>query len=128
MAALIVLRASCRRRSEGVPSAASFRRRSEKMARVKTSKRGAATLLVATRKGLWQLKSDAARRTWRLSGPQFLGHVIHHCVADSRNDKSMLAAARTGPPGPTISRSTDRGRTGREGKQPRASREGSGRV
>ena len=98
------------------------------MARAKASKRGAATLLVATRKGLWQLKSDAARRTWRLSGPQFLGHVIHHCVADSRNGKSMLAAARTGHLGPTIFRSTDRGRTWREAKQPPAFREGSGRV
>ena len=98
------------------------------MARAKASKRGAATLLVATRKGLWQLKSDAARRAWRLSGPQFLGHVIHHCVADSRNGKSMLAAARTGHLGPTIFRSTDRGRTWREAKQPPAFREGSGRV
>jgi photosystem II stability/assembly factor-like uncharacterized protein len=98
------------------------------MARAKGLKGGAATLLVATRKGLWQLKSDAARRAWRISGPQFLGHVIHHCVVDSRNGKSMLAAARTGHLGPTIFRSTDRGRSWQEAKQPPAFREGSGRV
>ena len=98
------------------------------MARAKGLKGGAATLLVATRKGLWQLKSDAARRAWRLTGPQFLGHVIHHCVADSRSGKSILAAARTGHLGPTIFRSTDRGRSWHEAKQPPAFREGSSRV
>ena len=50
-------------------------------------------LLVATRKGLWQLKSDATRRSWRITGPQFLGHVIHHCVADARDGKTMLCQA-----------------------------------
>ena len=29
------------------------------------------TLLIATRKGLWTLAGDAARRTWKLSGPSF---------------------------------------------------------
>ena len=87
-----------------------------------------ATLLVATRKGLWQLRSDAARRSWRVAGPQFLGHVIHHCVADPRNGRTLLAAARTGHLGPTIFRSADRGRTWHEAKQPPAFREGSGRA
>src|SRR5947207_2616962 len=98
------------------------------MAKGRSSKGAAATLLVATRKGLWQLKSDATRRTWRVTGPQFLGHVIHHCLADPRDGKTMLAAARTGHLGPTIFRSTDRGRNWHEAKQPPAFREGSGRV
>ena len=81
------------------------------MAKGRSSKGAAATLLVATRKGLWQLKSDATRRTWRVTGPQFLGHVIHHCLADPRDGKTMLAASRTGHLGPTVFRSVDRGRT-----------------
>ncbi len=43
------------------------------------------TLLIATRKGLWTLAGDAARRTWKLSGPQFLGHIVHHAMADPRD-------------------------------------------
>ncbi|MEO8187676.1 MAG: glycosyl hydrolase, partial [Burkholderiaceae bacterium] len=55
-------------------------------------------------------------------------HVVHHCVADPRDDKTVLAAARTGHLGPTIFRSADRGRTWHEAKRPPAFREGSGRV
>jgi hypothetical protein len=36
------------------------------------------TLLIATRKGLWTLVSDTARRGWKLAGPTFLGHIVHH--------------------------------------------------
>ena len=53
-------------------------------------------LLLATRKGLWTLTSDLARNGWRLAGPQFLGHIVHHAVADPRNRRTLLAAARTG--------------------------------
>jgi hypothetical protein len=98
------------------------------MAQPKSVRERRVTLLVATRKGLWQLHADPTRRSWRLAGPQFLGHVVHHCVADPRDPNSILAAARTGHLGPTIFRSTDRGRTWHEAKQPPAFREGSGRV
>ena len=98
------------------------------MAQAKTNRERRLTLLIATRKGLWQLHTDAARRTWRLAGPQFLGHIVHHCIADPRDGRSLLAAARTGHLGPTIFRSQDRGRTWHEAQQPPAFREGSGRV
>ena len=98
------------------------------MAKAKTARGRGTTLLIATRKGLWQLHSEATRRTWRLAGPQFLGHIVHHCVSDTRDRRTMLAAARTGHLGPTIFRSSDRGRTWHEAKQPPAFREGSGRV
>jgi hypothetical protein len=98
------------------------------MAQQKIVRERRVTLLVATRKGLWQLHADPPRRSWRLAGPQFLGHIVHHCVADPRNPNSILAAARTGHLGPTIFRSTDRGRSWHEAKQPPAFREGSGRV
>ena len=85
-------------------------------------------VLVATRKGLWTLNSDVPRRSWTLSGPQFLGHIVHHAVADPREGKTLLAAARTGHLGPTVFRSTDRGRTWSEAKQPPAFRAGAGRT
>jgi photosystem II stability/assembly factor-like uncharacterized protein len=98
------------------------------MAKLDLARGRRATLLIATRKGLWQLSADALRRKWRLTGPHFLGHVVHHCIADPRDGKTLLAAARTGHLGPTIFRSADRGRTWHEAKRPPAFREGGGRV
>src|SRR5271165_1382690 len=63
------------------------------------------TLWIATRKGAFTLKSDASRRTWKLGGPQFLGHVLHHIVQDPRDPKVVLMAAKTGHLGPTLYRS-----------------------
>ncbi len=87
-----------------------------------------AQLLVATRKGLWTLTSDATRRKWTLAGPAFLGNIVHHAVLDPRDGKTLLAAARTGHLGPTIFRSTDRGRTWKEATTPPAFKPGSGRT
>ena len=39
-------------------------------------------LLVATRKGLFMLHADDTRGRFRVKGPHFLGHVIHHAVLD----------------------------------------------
>jgi len=88
---------------------------------------GGVRLLIATRKGLWTLTGDAARRSWKLAGPHFLGHIVHHAVADPRDGRTILAAARTGHLGPTIFRSGDRGRTWREAAVPPAFAPGSGR-
>jgi hypothetical protein len=85
-------------------------------------------ILIATRKGLWTLSGDVARNGWRIAGPQFLGHIIHHAVTDPRDGKTQLAAARTGHLGPTIFRSRDSGRTWKEAARPPAFAEGSGRV
>ncbi len=76
------------------------------------------TLLVGTRKGAFLLKSDAGRRHWTLKGPQFLGCVIHHLVADPRERGVLLMAARTGHLGPTVFRSEDGGRNWKEAKRP----------
>ena len=87
-------------------------------------------VLVATRKGAWLFQGDAARRTWRADGPHFLGHTISHLVLDPRDRRTLLAAAKTGHLGPTIFRSTDRGRTWKEAAQPPAfakAADGSGR-
>jgi photosystem II stability/assembly factor-like uncharacterized protein len=78
------------------------------------------SLLIGTRKGGFILRSDPARRSWKLSGPIFLGHVVNHFVADPRDRKTFLIASRTGHLGPTIFRSEDRGRTWEEAKRPPA--------
>jgi photosystem II stability/assembly factor-like uncharacterized protein len=80
------------------------------------------TLWIGTRKGAFALRPEARRRDWKLAGPQFLGHVIHHVVADPRDAKVVLMAAKTGHLGPTVFRSTDRGRTWKEATQPPAFR------
>jgi hypothetical protein len=85
-------------------------------------------LLIATRKGLWTLASEPARNAWKLAGPQFLGHIVHHAVLDPRDGRTLLAAARTGHLGPTVFRSPDGGRTWKEATKPPAFAEGSGRV
>ncbi|MDZ7652905.1 MAG: glycosyl hydrolase [Burkholderiaceae bacterium] len=97
-------------------------------------RKGVVVLLVATRKGAWLLHGDAARRTWRVDGPHFLGHIVNHVVLDARpsgnNGRTLLAAAKTGHLGPTVFRSTDLGKTWQEAKQPPAfarKADGSGR-
>ncbi len=77
-------------------------------------------LLVATRKGAWIYRSDAARREWASDGPHFFGHIVHHLVLDPRDGSTLLAAAKTGHLGPTIFRSTDFGKSWSEAKTPPA--------
>jgi photosystem II stability/assembly factor-like uncharacterized protein len=88
-------------------------------------------LLLATRKGAWLFHGDEERRNWRVDGPHFLGHVVHHMVLDPRDGRTLLAAAKTGHLGPTIFRSTDLGKTWKEAQQPPAfakSENGKGRA
>lgn len=80
----------------------------------------AVTLLIATRKGGFLLRSDAARANWRVSPPIFLGHIANHIVCDPRDRKTILMAARTGHLGPTVFRSTDAGATWNEAERPPA--------
>lgn len=77
-------------------------------------------ILVSTRKGAWIYRGDTARKTWRASGPHFLGHIVHHMVLDPRDGRTLLAAAKTGHLGPTVFRSTDLGRTWKEAAKPPA--------
>jgi len=104
----------------------------QRASRARTSKTAAPVrrvrLLIATRKGLWTLASDDARRTWRIAGPKFLGHIVHHATLDPRDGKTLLAAARTGHLGPTVFRSSDNGRSWVEATRPPAFETGSGRV
>ena len=81
---------------------------------------GGPVVLVSTRKGLWIFRGTPARRSWRSSGPQFLGQVIHHAVLDPRDGRTLLAAAKTGHLGPTLFRSSDLGGTWEEAPRPPA--------
>ncbi len=85
-----------------------------------TASKGSVTVLVGTRKGLWTLKSDALRKTWSLAGPTLLGAIVYHVKLDPRDRKTLLLSTRTGHLGPTIYRSTDRGRTWKEATKPPA--------
>jgi len=82
----------------------------------------ASTLWISTRKGAFALRADAARKIWKLAGPHFLGHIVHHIVQDARDPRVLLMAAKTGHLGPTVFRSVDRGRTWCEASQPPAFR------
>ncbi len=81
---------------------------------------GTVGLLIGTRKGAFILRGDRSRRTWKLSAPLFLGHIIHHLVLDPRDGRTLLMAASTGHLGPTVYRSTDRGKTWKEATAPPA--------
>jgi hypothetical protein len=85
----------------------------------KKSPRGV-TLLVGTRKGAWFYSSDASRKSWRVDGPHFLGNIVNHVVQDNRGSGTILMAAKTGHLGPTIFRSTDKGKTWKEAARPPA--------
>ncbi|MGH6643812.1 MAG: hypothetical protein ACRED3_14065 [Bradyrhizobium sp.] len=88
-------------------------------------------VLVATRKGAWLFRGDAARRKWEADGPHFLGHIVNHLVLDPRDGRTLLAAAKTGHLGPTVFRSTNFGRTWKEAAKPPAfakATDGKGRV
>ena len=79
---------------------------------------GHAALLIATRKGAFFLRADAARRHWRLTGPLHLGHIVHHVVQDPRDPRLLLMSVRTGHLGPTLLRSANKGRTWTEAAAP----------
>jgi len=77
-------------------------------------------ILVGTRKGLFALDADRARRKWSMSGPHFLGQVVNHAVLDPRDGRTALAAVRAGHLGPTVYRSEDGGRRWKESEKPPA--------
>ena len=73
-------------------------------------KQESSLLLVGTRKGAFVFSSTDGRRSWKASGPHFLGKEIYHVVYDQRN-KLLLASVEDGHWGPSIARSSDLGKT-----------------
>jgi hypothetical protein len=76
------------------------------------------TVLVGTKKGLYLLHGDPARKSFRLDEPKFFGHVVSHVMQDPRDPKTVLAGVKTGHLGPTVFRTTDGGKTWNEAKEP----------
>lgn len=76
------------------------------------------SLLIGTRKGAFILSSNETRKDWTLSDPIFLGHIVYHLVADPRNCKHLVMAAKTGHLGPTVYYSHDYGKTFVESASP----------
>lgn len=65
--------------------------------------------LVGTRKGLFVLHGDRARRQWRVAdGPLLDGWGVYHAMVDSR-DGTLYAAANHLVYGPTVQRSSNLG-------------------
>ncbi|HEX5614379.1 MAG TPA: glycosyl hydrolase [Acidimicrobiia bacterium] len=77
-------------------------------------------LFLGTRKGFWIAHTDRARKSWSISEPHFLGHIVQHAVLDPRDGRTLLLAMRTGHLGPTVFRSTDFGATWSEATSPPA--------
>ncbi|MGH3020592.1 MAG: WD40/YVTN/BNR-like repeat-containing protein, partial [Gaiellaceae bacterium] len=65
-------------------------------------------VLLGTRKGLFLLEGDEARREWELEGPFLTGWSVFHAVLDTR-DGTIHAATNNEVYGATVHRSSDRG-------------------
>jgi len=72
--------------------------------------------LVGTRKGLFMLRGDDARRTWQAEDPLLNGWGVFHARVDAR-DGTVYAAANHLVYGPTVQRSSDGGKTWERSKK-----------
>ena len=79
---------------------------------------GQLALLVGTAKGGFALVANANRSKWTLEGPFHLGARTHDLRLDPRDGRTLLASSTGGHLGPTIYRSTDRGKSWDEAKRP----------
>ena len=75
-------------------------------------------LLVGTKKGLFVLRSGAARSRWRTEGPYFAGQPVYHASHDPRDGTSLYAAVNATWGGPRIEVSHDLGKTWKTATNP----------
>ena len=75
-------------------------------------------LAIGTIKGGFLLRSGPARRKWELSGPFHLGSQVHDFRLDPRDGRTLVMSSTGGHLGPTIFRSTNKGRTWSEASRP----------
>ncbi|MGB2954039.1 MAG: hypothetical protein WBB74_11715 [Gaiellaceae bacterium] len=73
-------------------------------------------LLAGTRKGLFLLRSDEARRRWELEGPTLTGWEIFHATLDRRNGV-LYACTNSLVYGATVHRSSDLGQSWQRAEQ-----------
>jgi photosystem II stability/assembly factor-like uncharacterized protein len=76
------------------------------------------SLLIGTTKGGFVLDAGRGRRGWKLRGPFHLGQVVNDFRLDPRDGRTLLLSATGGHLGPTLYRSTNRGRTWTESSRP----------
>jgi len=83
-----------------------------KKARGKAANKQNVLVLVGTMKGAFLLRSDKARKKWRVDGPHFRGEAVYALLHDTRNGRSRTFAATNSPHwGATLRTSDDYGRT-----------------
>lgn len=68
-------------------------------------------LLVGTRRGLFRIVSDSARKTWTVEGPHVAGYEVYHAFLDPRDLRAGYAAVRHEVWGAHVYRTADSGRT-----------------
>lgn len=76
------------------------------------------TILVGTRKGAWTVSGKPETKQWHIEGPQHLGSMVFHYVADPREPRRRLMAVGSGHLGPSIFRSGDGGESWEEAIKP----------
>ncbi len=79
-----------------------------------------APLLVGTRKGAFIYRGGATPQAWQLDGPHLLGSIVNHLVTGPRDGRTLLMAANTGHPGPTVFHLHGGGRSWAQAKLPAA--------
>lgn len=81
-------------------------------ARSRVGSAGDVLLLVGTQKGAFLLRSDPARKRWRVDGPHFPGESVYALLYDERGGRSRtFAATRSFHWGSVIRASDDFGKT-----------------
>jgi hypothetical protein len=72
-------------------------------------------VMIGTRKGLWLGRSDDDRRSWQVTGPDFLMNEVVSVAIDTRGDQPrLLAGTMSSHFGPQVLRSDDLGKTWEE--------------
>jgi len=75
----------------------------------------ATLLMIGTRKGLWFARSDDARTSWEVAGPEFLMNEVFSCAIDTRGGSTrLLVGAMCSHFGPQVFRSDDLGESWQE--------------
>jgi photosystem II stability/assembly factor-like uncharacterized protein len=71
----------------------------------------AVVLFVGTKRGLFVLRSDDGRRSWRISEPRLVGREVYHAFLDPRDGRTGWAATDHAVWGAHVHRSADAGAT-----------------
>lgn len=83
-----------------------------KQPRPASSNNSGVLVLVGTMKGAFAVRSDPARKKWRVDGPHFRGEAVYALLHDARGGRGRIFAAANSPHwGATLRTSDDDGQT-----------------